>query len=343
MTRPPSDAEILESLTPQQMTMYHWYIENLSSFQYVFDTRSIFAAKWSGPGEIEQWYEFYRKWIGRHSARLEYPVPPNEFVDMIRKTNFANEGSSAEFLFSMEMLNNPFLILGESEFGGVCTGFGLQPGPAYLCPNLDTMDEISTDRYLLGINTNVNVDYTSTPTDSRSSPKKRRQERSSGEDSTRSTTSEDFDVGNGFVFAQVGALYHFAGPNWKETEPNMVIKGPWKPTGFGVVVQVDERGRPGSVYIIFNFYEWDDESGDRKHTAVTDESGKVLPEIGRLHEKCTKTFTVAKIANSLKDLGPDKRFEITPLHSIECQIVRAKVWSVGQGRYLLRQFIRKDD
>ena len=81
--------------------------------------------------------------------------------------------------------------------------------------------------------------------------------------------------GGGFIFAQLGALYVFAGPcNWEETlkqGPEAITEGPWKATSFGVVVQLDMQGRPGSVWAIYNFYADNDESTERFHIPVVDD------------------------------------------------------------------------
>ena len=56
-----------------------------------------------------------------------------------------------------------------------------------------------------------------------------------------------------------------------------------------------------------------------------------------------KPITVAKIADSLKDLGEDARINFNVHSRIECQIVRVKALSTSQGTFLVRQFVKADD
>ena len=152
---------------------------------------------------------------------------------------------------------------------------------------------------------------------------------------------EDGGGSSGFNFAQLGALYVFAGPRkrtWEEMlkqGSEAITKGSWKATGFGIVVQLDIQDRPGSVWAIYNFYADDDESTERFHIPVVDDlTQKPLSHIGRLYEDCTETFTVAKIADSLKDVTEHPRITFDVHSKKECQIVRVKEYSVsGVGTF----------
>ncbi|KAK3369446.1 hypothetical protein B0T24DRAFT_360748 [Lasiosphaeria ovina] len=206
-------------------------------------------------------------------------------------------------------------------------------------------------RSILGINTNIPIEF-APPHDSGGSPSKRRyQQRSSGEDSVRSTDSGDVDYGHGFIFAQLGPLYAFTGPHdWAEarkvmTYDDTIEMGHWTATGFGVVTEIDKNGRPGAIWLIYNFYQ--DDYTDfgpitRTHKPVFDqETMQQLPEKGRLVEGCTTTFTVAKIAENLGQLGAGKSFKIDVKEFDERQLVRVKILAAGQGLHLIRQFIKE--
>ena len=122
------------------------------------------------------------------SAMMKYQIPPNEFFDKIHKTNFRDTEAHAEGLWMMEMGHTPFCPLGESDFGGIVTSYGLHPGANYLSPNLNHSEDADVIHHsLLGINTNVPIEIAASyrsggPTSRKVSSQKRRQERSSGED-----------------------------------------------------------------------------------------------------------------------------------------------------------------
>ncbi|KAK0735144.1 hypothetical protein B0T26DRAFT_671327 [Lasiosphaeria miniovina] len=236
----------------------------------------------------------------------------------------------------MEIWNHDFFLLGEAKLGGMFTCFGLIPGAFYLTPNMGADDHTEgiLHRSILGINNNIPIEFVP-PQDSGVSPSKRRyQQRSSGEDSVRSTDSGDVDYGHGFIFAQLGPLYAFTGPrDWVEgrkfmTYNDTIEMGYWTATGFGVVTEIDKNGHFGPI--------------TRTHKPVFDqETMQQLPEIGRLVEGCTTTFTVAKIAENLGQLGARKSFKIDLKEFDERQLVRVKTLAAGQGLHLIRQFIKE--
>ncbi|KAK3376370.1 hypothetical protein B0T24DRAFT_618540 [Lasiosphaeria ovina] len=280
-------------------------------------------------------------WIDRIFDR-EFTVPSSEFVDTLRRTNFRNTQSRAEWLAMMEIRNHEFFLLGEAKFDGIFTCFGLIPGAFYLTPNMgaDDYTEGTIYRSILGINTNVPIEFTPPEDGGGSSSKRRRQERSSGEDSVRSTDSGDVDYGHGFIFAQLGPLYAFTGPcDWEEARKTMtyddtIKMGHWTATGFGVVAEIGKNGHPGAIWLIYNFYQ-DDDTDDAPVTK------QQLPEIGRLVKGCTTTFTVAKIAESLGQLGAGKKFKIDIKEFDERQLVRVKMLAAGKGLFLVRKFIKE--
>ncbi|KAK3374489.1 hypothetical protein B0T24DRAFT_626704 [Lasiosphaeria ovina] len=277
--------------------------------------------------EFKKWTSI---WIDRIFDRETYVVPSSELVDTLRRTNFRNTQSRAEWLTMMEIRNHTFFLLGEAKLDGIFTCFGLNPGAFYLTPNMGTDDytEGILYRSFLGINTNIPIEFT---------PPLKIQ-RSSGEDSVRSTDSGDVDYGHGFVFAQLGPLYAFTGPrDWDEARKTA--------TGFGVVTEIDKNGRSGAIWLIYNFYQdvyTDVGPITRTHKPVFDqETMQRLPEIGRLVKGCTTTFTVVRIAENLGQLGAGKSFKIDLREFDERQLVRVKILAAGQGSHLIRQFIKQ--
>ncbi|KAK3375873.1 hypothetical protein B0T24DRAFT_698471 [Lasiosphaeria ovina] len=306
MPMPPSDEEALASLTPQEREFYDWYEAN-KHIQDMDEWRRTVRNHWKERAmEFKKWLAM---WIDRIFGRESYVVPSSEYG------------------------NHDFFLLGEAKLDGIFTCFGLIPGAFYLTPNMgaDDYTEGILHRSILGINTNIPIDFTP-PEDGGGSPSKRRyQQRSSGEGSVRSTDSGDIDYGHGFIFAQLGPLYAFTGPrDWEEarkamTYDDIIEMGHWTTTGFGVVTEIDKNGRSGLMY---NFYQDNYNVTDvgpitRTHKPVFDqETMQQLPEIGRLVKGCTTTFTVAKIAENLGQLGAGKSFKIDPREFDEQQLVR---------------------
>ncbi|KAK3939833.1 hypothetical protein QBC46DRAFT_408787 [Diplogelasinospora grovesii] len=121
-------------------------------------------------------------------------------------------------------------------------------------------------------------------------------------------------------------------------------------------MQIDSRGRPGPVWVIYNFHrqqesDWlYDELSDepsaserRIHIPVRHQDGQILPHIGRLTPASSKTFTLAKIANSFRDLGEGAQMAFDIHRDREYQIVRVRDYtSPSSDHYLLRQYIKDE-
>ncbi|KAM4065056.1 hypothetical protein HRG_004604 [Hirsutella rhossiliensis] len=256
----------------------------------------------------------------------------------------------------MEMTRTPFIELGKSAFGGKTVRYGIRTGGFYLWPNLDdkSNERGVLNRSVLGINLNVTIEYRSAqPLGTPLSPRRRRREqRSSGEDSVESAQSDDINHEHGFVFAQIGALYYCAdddydsdegGPDRTDPDSDAFGTGPWwAATGFGAVVEVKHDGTPDAVWVVYNFYKAHEDSALIKgeHVPTLDDNDALLPHIGRLYKRCNEQFTVAKIADSLEDFKQPReefRFEIAARD--ERQIVHAKL--DGVHRHIQRQYINR--
>ncbi|KAK3938024.1 hypothetical protein QBC46DRAFT_356171 [Diplogelasinospora grovesii] len=304
---PPSPSKELED------QFIAWYEANKDNYNRAETEAQIkmLRKQWPDRDECRQFFAWRRKCLTLASARLTNNISPSEFVDLVCANDVMNSDSLKTLLGVMEM-QDIFILLGESDFDGR-NGYALNAGAYYLWPNYEEKSSAGLlERIVLGINTDVAIEFcetvgSSNPGTSTQSPRKRRQERSSGEDSVRSADSGDIAHSGGFLFLQIGALYAFAG-DWAQTREkgtDAIIPGPWRPTGFGVVVRLDAqgRGRQDGVYIIYNFYKDDENSLDptRDHVPAYDTNGRPLPHIGRLREG-GQYFTVARIADSLRDL-----------------------------------------
>ncbi|KAF5570473.1 hypothetical protein FPHYL_1229 [Fusarium phyllophilum] len=147
-----------------------------------------------------------------------------------------------------------------------------------------------------------------------------------------------------FVFAQLGLLWSYTG-DWEKVRdgnPNDDKERKWKPSGFAVVVRLSPKGKPGEVYIIHHpdpipklkKFE-DDLAGKRKShkkKKKTSKRGLFLKHYvpRHPHPMSNSSFWIAKIADSIQDMGSYQReFEFDVVSSEESQIVNAKTWNYG--------------
>ncbi|KAF4443371.1 hypothetical protein FACUT_1428 [Fusarium acutatum] len=147
-----------------------------------------------------------------------------------------------------------------------------------------------------------------------------------------------------FVFVQIGLLWSYTG-DWEKVRdgnPNDDKRGRWNPTGYAVVVRLSPKGTPGEVYVLHHpnakpklkKFE-DDYTGNRKSHKNKKKAGKRGPFLkhyvpGHPHPKSNSSFWIAKIADSIQDMGFYKReFVFDVISSEEPQIVNAKIWDYG--------------
>lgn len=212
--------------------------------------------------------EWEWEWSGRDIRRSRQVIPQSEFLaKRFQRPTLAALRRKGSLI---SVLNPPFRLIGEADFGGIFTGYGLDPGTIYLWPNFELeTDPQLVSRNILAINTNIKVEGTfierhgdALPAAIQVSPQKRRREDdSSGGESIRSTDSDDADLPGGFLFVQIGSLIAYTG-DWAKTQAlgrGDIVAGSWTATEYGVVLQIDSRGRPGSVWVIYNFHNEDEE------------------------------------------------------------------------------------
>ncbi|KAK0707761.1 hypothetical protein B0H67DRAFT_588528 [Lasiosphaeris hirsuta] len=362
------DEQIVESSTEQEKELYGRYIRTRDEYDKlcgltlvdgVPSTIAFVDKAWPDPEVCDCYEEWEEAWCLRERDRMRRVMSQSEFIDTISATNFGSASSRAQHLWTMEMLNTPFCLIGESDFGGVLTGYAMDPGPAYLWPNFeDDQDSDLLHRNILAINTNVRIEGEFTkgqgsalPATQTSPQKRRREAESSGGETVRSADSEDADCPGGFLFVQLGAVFAYGGSTkpWTElrtSERNDVSRGPWTATGFGVLLQIDSRGRQGPVWVIYNSHTIDenDTSDKQRHYHVpimAEDSSTPLPHIGRLTAACDRTFTIAKIADSLAELeNKSARIDFRVEAMVEFQMVRVKACSSSPGMPLVRQFVK---
>jgi hypothetical protein len=147
-----------------------------------------------------------------------------------------------------------------------------------------------------------------------------------------------------FVFVQLGLLWSFTG-DWEKARqghPNDDKRGRWKPSGFAVVVRLSPKGKPGELYVLHHpnakpeLKKFEDdlvgERKSRKNKKKTTEPGVFLKSYnpGHPHPKSDSSFWIAKIANSIQELGSyERKFEFDVVSSNKFHIVNAKIWNYG--------------
>lgn len=259
----------------------------------------------------------------------------------------------------MEMLNTPFVYIGVGSYEGKTCGYGINTGSSCLWPNYDQKpwETNILDYSVLGMNTSIRIEYESNTAPVGSSHK-RRLNRSFGEDSVRSTETDDTEDTNGFFFLQFGALCRFSG-DWEKASKlgnGKILRGPWEDTGFGVAAELNKNGFLGDILVIYNFFgDFEEMQPTRKpdtnspalkkeHIAVRDKKGDKLHHIGRVHPDATSCFTRAVIANKLDMLRTPRYFKFDLKATEEYQIVRVVLrgGQGGQGPFLVRQVVAKE-
>lgn len=293
--------------------------------------------KWLDPQVANRYCEWLTAWVSRRFHRMNRAIPQSEFIDRILATDFGNASSRGQFLWMMEMLNTPFCLIGEGTFGKDYTGYALDPGPAYLWPNKQDEDDFDlVHQSILGINLNVRQVDADEAERSRKDPLPMdRWMLKTPEGSTRRGNPRDTNrpEAEGFIFVQLGMLCAYSGPRpWAEVRTlgrEAIIPNSWAATGFGVVLQINSRGRPGSVWVIYNFHTLDEDDGSHHHVPRKDT--KTLP------------FTVAKIADRLEDLNHENaRINFQIRATDERQIVGVRTFSKSSETLLGRQYVKRD-
>ncbi|KAF5619807.1 hypothetical protein F25303_12703 [Fusarium sp. NRRL 25303] len=166
--------------------------------------------------------------------------------------------------------------LGQSDFGGVFTGYRIKVARDFLWPSVNSESPTITSTATLAILLDSSCSI-SQPTGAATFPFSAAQktvekigERMADRTSLREFKESDIDKPNHFVFAQLGSLIAFS----KQCDPrdgwvkmnsvydNRKEDDPWAQTNFGVVVRLDKKGNPGAVYVILNHFENCTDYGD---------------------------------------------------------------------------------
>ncbi|KAI8188120.1 hypothetical protein K4K51_007462 [Colletotrichum sp. SAR 10_75] len=301
-------------------------------------------------GDAVKCREFFTWRMARERETLSSIFPQltaTQCLEKIELTNFVDDGARADWHWMMESIFKQFHIIGFATHGGHTTGYGIEPGPAYLLPHdyePTTHGRGSRLHHsILGININVSGDP-------------REMDTNSFENMQAPGPSEvSQDMPNGFVFAQLGALWAYDGDKeWAETlemtpeDRNRAHKeGPWRQTGFGVVVRIKADGTTGEVFVIYNFWAHgqSQEPDDFHRISVKDSHGNIHPHIGRPHSECDPddNFIGAMIADNMAQLvyaSETTGFDFNVLSKDESHICPVRKVELKGKQYLTREYIK---
>ncbi|KAF5665350.1 hypothetical protein FHETE_6710 [Fusarium heterosporum] len=362
-----SDDEIRRGWTNKERAFETWYERNKSAFSASMkwgakhDAMEVLFARSFHPRDYPAFDAWCNEWLGRHLTRMSHRMEPQEFLKAVWNTNFTDVTSVSNLSWQMDMLKMPFIFLGQSQFGGHLTCYGFRPSGRFLKPDIknDEMGAFGNQVLALSFNSGEVMDAKprslSDASDSSNNP-------FSSESSGSTVPSVFSDTSNRppsrpthqvrvsagldpvakargeidpqhFVFAQLGVLHVYA-HSWEmalSRGPSSIEEGLWWTNGFAIVVRLSEKGVPGAIYALYNHDKQLDLQAnynsfeDEEDIDNSPEAANHIP--GYLHPRCKDHFRLAKVADSLKELGDvGKRFTFLPLTRTENRVVRAKIW-----------------
>lgn len=136
-----------------------------------------------------------------------------------------------------------------------------------------------------------------------------------------------------FVFNQLGTLEYFDAKS--ET---------WQPTEFGVVARLDDEGRCGKIYVLYDYHKIrnEEDSGwleidpqDRVPKDLFDSLGNLNENVRRLISGHSAQFSRALIAENFDELHKDATFTFKAQSMEQEEVVRARIIGTGSERRLV--------
>lgn len=334
----PGTDEAVAELSDQERVFYEYNMSQWAEMPGLSAMERIEKAEERFPDEetLEKFLDWVHDWylrLGR--KRQPPPLTTREWLQKVDDTNFNAGSERASWLSDIDRNQSSFSI-GNGSFDRFTTRYEIRPDHAYLVPDHEERVDAglgkTVDHSVLGIELAV----------------------------PSAGTAPDCP-NSGFIFAQLGILYAFDlayedPARWelvmcKDEMGDYITPRPWKSTGFGVVARLNSSGRTDGIYVIYNFWSWvngkpggDDNRPRRIETKDAD--GRLLPHIGRLSDDpwCRdRTFTVAKIADSIADLsngydGYGRNFHFTPITRSEPRLYSIAEFPSDGGTILVPRF-----
>ncbi|KAF5249611.1 hypothetical protein FANTH_5118 [Fusarium anthophilum] len=349
MPKPDTDEMIQARWGSKQWSFYNWECENAQAIEDTlrpgsdYDALSKFiAAAWPDEKDHEEYEAWSDEWNGRVMRRMLYPWSVKDFIDTVLATNFLEAAVSQlhDLWWAMDTCNLSSVPIGHAKFGGVESYYVFEPahrflepefrqtGPSILGTDILSMtvkfgkaralsvSSGSPETTHSGPNMSSNLSKPEKP-----NPRPRALTGPEQQPDPVELARNEIDP-NHFVFAQIGLLYVY-GKDYdhaKGCSIDVLKEGPWWQNALVVVVRLDKKGNQGAVYVIWhaNSIIEEDEADDDDYDDY-DDGEELAPETkdhvpGRLHPRCNEGFSLAKIANSVHELGQfDKEFHFLPI------------------------------
>ncbi|KAF5646667.1 uncharacterized protein FTJAE_1957 [Fusarium tjaetaba] len=334
-----------------------------------WDAHSKFMKQaWPDPEGRREYFEWAHAWNGRMFVRNKYAMNTEDYIEMISQANYLDTDKVERVSRAICAYPKDFVAIGETTFGRVFSGYAFTPITDFLEPKYPDSDSDVLGSMILALSIHVPHSPPLSPGSS-VHPFNTDSEKGghliaaipSAVEKTHAHVSATCESGpQDFVFVQLGLLWTFTG-DWEKVRdgnPNDDKRGEWNPTGFAVVARLGPNGKPGAIYVIHHpdpepklkkFGDELDEDSDEdldedfdgglvehqkshKNEQKTSKQGIFLEHYipRHPHPKSNSSFWIAKIANSIQDMGSYKRkFEFDVISSEEPQIVNAKIWTCG--------------
>ena len=233
---------------------------------------------------LQDYLRRYRDQIiakSQQPARLLPQQTIADFFGFIATTNFQKNSTAALLNLEELVARKKFAHIGIGEFRGAY--YRLRPKLAVLTPVWEPEEHewkpngALPFEAVLGVNWNV-------PYDSEPSGKNALQR---GSDTT------------GFAFMQLGKAEYVLKEEWEASKDPHKLN--WRDSDYVVVVEVNDDGRPGEVWMLYDYYPEDPIDGSRT------EVGASHKECGKLYG-CHKRITAFKICDSFLKIRDDAEF-----------------------------------
>ncbi|KAK2766695.1 hypothetical protein FQN54_006008 [Arachnomyces sp. PD_36] len=138
----------------------------------------------------------------------------------------------------------------------------------------------------------------------------------------KSTDLNEFDdwQGGGFVFYHLGYLETWSGPEESWLQGRSRPAREWDSDNWNVVIRLSSDGTPGGIYVIYDMYPPDDLIDERGDAKIEGDHWGFFPNAAEyLHPQ----FSMAKVADDIRQLGFDYKLNLTEVVEHPVEIVRA--------------------
>jgi hypothetical protein len=259
----------------------------------------------------------------------ELPLPPSaaEITEAIEQVDFLNERSYADLCNLLQTDLYSHIDIGMHDQYHYC----LKPSLTQLEPEDHDIDWDDT-RHMMpesvcGINISKTIEWTGN----------QRKDNSSDESSTSDVSTGNDDTG--FVFMQLGSVFYLDNARRLKyrNENKPLIQMPWSDTGFVLVIEIQDDGRAGAPWLLYNFRPRNEIEGYRDSYNQSDSMW------GKLPYQSDQRICV-KIGSSFSELQLGKEWYMTNSHGGEStpQLVPAVIEPTSPRGKPVRQKVFED-